>query len=58
MARGCHILWQPALPLPALTNRVLWLLSFGSIAMQEPVNSRHSRRDAEHDQREAAALLP
>lgn len=58
MARGCHILWQPDPPLPVWSNRALWLLSFGSIAMHEPVNSRHCRRDANHDQSEAAALLP
>ncbi len=58
MARGCHILWQPDLPLPVWSNRALWLLSFGSIAIHEPVNSRHCRRDANHDQSEAAALLP
>jgi hypothetical protein len=30
--------------------------SSGSIAMHEPVNSRHSSRDADHDQSEAARL--
>ena len=45
---GQLYLWQPVRALPVLTNRVSWLLSFGSIAMHEPVNSRHCRRDTDH----------
>lgn len=45
---GQLYLWLPVLALPVLTNRVFWLLSFGSIAMHEPVNSRHCRRDTDH----------
>lgn len=49
-------------PALAITRLVGWsttpAAALGSIAMHEPVNSRHSRRDAEHDQSEAAALLP
>ena len=57
MAWGCHIFGSPILP-TCLAQPSPLLLSFGSIAMHEPVNSRHCRRDANHDQSEAAALLP